>query len=146
LNYILLRARDADNHHGVRNDFPSFAAGAMKKKWDEIKREGFRNRPFLNFNAETEAKEDADRWYEEFMLGRRTIVEDDGTQALRAQEDIDQPPLEMLLQSIQAVLYQDRAKREKAEGFDLAREQKRRENTERTMWENIERENQLLNN
>jgi len=42
LNYILLRARDADNHHGVRNDFPSFAAGAMKKKWDEIKQEGFR--------------------------------------------------------------------------------------------------------
>jgi len=79
------------------------------------------------------------------MLGRRTIVEDDGTQALRAQEDIDQPPLEMLLQSIQAVFYQDQAKREKAEGFDLAREQKRREDTECRMWENIERENQLLN-
>ena len=53
--------------------------------------------------------------------------------------------LGMCEQSIQAVFYQDRAKREKAEGFDLAREQKRRENTERRMWEHIERENRLLN-
>jgi len=46
----------------------------------------------------------------------------------------------MLLHSVQASFYRDRAKKEKAEGFDLAKEQKRRENLERRLWENIERE------
>ena len=107
LNCIFLRARDVDNHHGIRNDFPLFAAGAMKKKWEDIKQKGFMSRPFLNFNAETEATEDADRWHEDFMLGRRTIVEDGGAQVRTAQEDIDHAPLEMLLQSAQAVFYKD---------------------------------------
>jgi len=67
------------------------------------------------------------------------------TQVRTAQEEIDHAPLEMLLHSVQASFYKDRAKREKAEGFNLAREQKRRDNTERRLWENIERDDRLLN-
>jgi len=63
-NYVLLRARDVNNHHGIRNDFPSFAAGAMKKKWEDVKQTSYLSKGFLNFNAETEAEEEADRWYE----------------------------------------------------------------------------------
>jgi len=153
-NYVLLRARDVNDHHGIRNDFPSFAAGAMRKKWEEVKETSKRSKSLmlLNFNAngtliidtDKEATEDADRWYAEFMIGSRTVEdEDDGTQVPTAR--IDQAPLEMLLNSVQESFYRDRAKREKAEGFDLAREQKRRENTERRMWEHIERETRLLN-
>jgi len=155
-SYVLLRARDVNNHHGIRNDFPSFEAGAMRKKWEDVKETSKRSKGLLllnfnvdgtlNINTEEEAKEEADRWCAEFMLGRRTVEdEDDGTQVPTAQERIDQAPLEMLLNSVQESFYRDRAKREKAEGFDLAREQKRRENTERRMWENIESENRLLN-
>jgi len=115
-----------DNHHGIRNDFPSLAAGAMKKKWEETKQKGFLRRPFLNFNAEEEEAADADQWYAEHMLRRRTVADkDDGTQVRTAQEEIDQAPLKMLLCLVQALVYRDQVKREKAKGFDLAREQKR---------------------
>ena len=113
----------------------------MKKKREDIKRKGYLRRPFLNFNAKAEAEEDADQWYAEYLLGRRTVAdEDDGTQVRTAQEEIDQAPLEMLLHLAQASFYKDRAKKEKAKGFNLAREQKRRDDTERWLWENIERE------
>jgi len=78
LNYILLRARDVNNHHGIRNNFPSLAAGAMQKKWEEVKQKGVLRRPFLNFNAKEEAEADADRWYMEYMLRSRTVADEDG--------------------------------------------------------------------
>jgi len=151
-NCVLLRARDVNNHHGIRNDFPSFAAGAMKKKWEDVKRTSQQSRGLLNFtaegflnlNAKTEAEEEADRWCEEFMLGRRTVEDkDNGTQVRTAQERIDQASLEMLLHSVQESFYRDRAQREKAKGFDLAREQKRRDIAERRLWEHIAREDRL---
>jgi len=145
LNCILLRARDVNNHHGKRNDFPSLAAGAMQKKWEEAKQKGVVHRPFLNFKAEEETKADADRWCVEHMLGSRTVADkEDGAQAQTAQEEIDQSPLKMLLDLVQASFHRDRAKKEKAKGFDLAKDQKRREDTERQLWVNIEREECLL--
>ena len=121
-----------NDHHGIRNDFPSLVAGAMQKKWEEIKQKGVMRRLFLNFNAKEEAKEDADQWYAEYMLGSRIVADkDNGKQARMAQEEIDHAPLKMLLHSVQAPFYRDKAKKEKAKGFDLAREQKRREDTER---------------
>ena len=154
-NCVLLRARDVNDHHGIRKDFPSFAAGVMKKKWEEVKQTSqqskgllllnFNANGFLNLNAEAEAEEEADRWHAEFMLGRRTVKdEDDGTQVQTAQERIDQAPLEMLLHSVQESFCRDRAQREKAEGFDLAQEQKRRDIAERRPWEHIAREDRLL--
>jgi len=117
-NCVLPRARDVNNHHGIQNDFPSFAAGTMQKKWEDVKRTGCLRRGFLNFNAEEEAKEEANRWHVEFMLGRRTVEDkDDGTQVQTAQEEIDHAPLEMLLHSVQAALCKDRAKKEESRGI-----------------------------
>jgi len=81
LNCILLHARDLEDHHGMCEDFPTLAAGAMKKKWDEIETNRVLGRPLLNFNSREEAEEDADQWHLECVLGSRTAEDkDDGAQ------------------------------------------------------------------
>ena len=57
-----------------------------------------------------------------------------------AQEEANHVPLEMLLHSIQAVVHSNPAKREKAEGFDFVKEQKKRDALECRLLDSIERE------
>ena len=144
LNYILFRPRDVDNHHGIRNDFLTLATGAMRQKYEEIKTEGILRRPLLNFNSAAEAEEDADRWCLDFVLGNRYAedVEEGGVQR-RGQDAINHAPLEMLLNSIQAVVKSDRAKKERAEGFDLAAEHKKRQNAEEQLQLHFRRMDRL---
>jgi len=145
LNYILHRARDMDDHHGLIGNFPSLAMGAMKKKWEEIKTDGVLRRPLLNFNSQEEAKQDADRWCSGHLLGSRTVADaDDGTPAQVAQVG-SQPamPMEMLLQAIQASACKNRAEREKEAEFNLAREMKLRDATEARLLASLAREDRL---
>ena len=131
LNYILFRARDLDNHQGVRADFPSLAGGAMQQKREEIETEGILRRPLLNFNAAAEAKEDADQWYLGFMLGNVDAEDnEDGGAQRKGQDAVNHSPLVGLVDLIQAVVKRDQTEKDKAEGFDLAMEYKKRQNAE----------------
>ena len=73
----------------------------------------------------------ANRWHLGFVLGYRDAedAEDGGVQRT-GQDAANHAPLEMLLNSISAVVKSDRAKKEKAEGFDMAMEHKKRQNAE----------------